>query len=267
VFAEQRVFGLLVMIEWNLFPAAFDVARLTLEAEFPLVLVVFFMARIAIGLQFFLVQITLVATDAFCVSVFAEQRVLGLLVMIEYDLFPAGFIVASLAFGTKGSFVLIDLLVTLVAKLGRLLEFIIRMASLAFHFFVFAQQFKFRFAVVKVGSLPVLFLVAILALWPQTALMFIRLFMTTVALGRCFAIFFQREMTVLAKNFAIQVSTFEKIARIRVIKSDSVHDYDACISAFMVGMAFFAWLFFLKQTVIALPAGNILGHFFVTVFA
>jgi hypothetical protein len=44
MFAEQRVFGLLVMIEWNLFPAALDMAGLAFESEFPLVLVVLLVA-------------------------------------------------------------------------------------------------------------------------------------------------------------------------------------------------------------------------------
>ena len=92
-----------------------------------------------------------------------------------------------------------------VAQLGRFLEFVIQMASLALRVLVLAQQIEFRFAVVKVSRLPVFFLVTILALRPQTAFMFICLFMTTIALGGSFPIFFHREVAVFAKHFAVQV--------------------------------------------------------------
>jgi hypothetical protein len=208
-----------------------------------------------------------VATDAFCVAVFAQQRVFGFLVMVERDFFPFNIVVTSFTLGAKSSFVFVILLVTVITKLGRIFEFVIQMASCAFNFFVFALQIKFRFAMVEMGRLPVFFLVAILALRPQPAFMFICLFVATVALGGCFPIFFLRGVAVLAKDFAIQVRAFQRKASRLVIKINGIQFYDAHIPAFVVGMAFFAWFLFLQQTVIAPLIGDILRHFLVTVFA
>ena len=139
--------------------------------------------------------------------VLAQQRVFGLLVMVEGDFFPFDVVVTGFALGTEFTLVpllpIIVLLVTLVAKLGRILEFVIQMASCTFNFFVLALQIKFGFAVVEMGRLPVFFLVAILALRPQRAFVLIRLFMTAVAFGWRFPIFLHWGMAVLAENFAV----------------------------------------------------------------
>jgi hypothetical protein len=105
--------------------------------------------------------------------VFAEQGVFGLLVMIEQNLFPALFVMASLTFGAESPLVLIFLLVAIVAQLGRVLVFIVDMALRAFHILVLAQQVELGLAVIEVSRLPVFFFVAILALDPEFAFVFV----------------------------------------------------------------------------------------------
>jgi hypothetical protein len=133
-----------------------------------------------------------VATDTFCVAVFSQQRVFGLLVMIEQNFFPTGFVVAGFALGTKGSLVFVVLLVTVVAELGRILEIIIQVTILAFRVLVLAQQIKFRFAVVEMSRFPVFFHMAVLAFGPQYAFMLIGFFVAAVAFGWSVTIFFRR---------------------------------------------------------------------------
>lgn len=71
------------------------------------VFVILLVTRETIGLQFVLVQVTFVTADAFCIPVFAQQRVFGFLVMVEDNLFPAFFDMASFAFRTKAALMLI----------------------------------------------------------------------------------------------------------------------------------------------------------------
>lgn len=139
VLPKQGKFGFFVMIERNLFPAALDVARLALRSEFAFVLIVFFMARDAGSLQFYFIQIARVTADAFCLAMLSEQRIFGLLVMIEQDIFPALGIMASFAFGAKVPLMLIVLLMTIVAQTRGIFEFVIDMASLALHIHMFSK--------------------------------------------------------------------------------------------------------------------------------
>jgi hypothetical protein len=75
------------------------------------VFVIFFMARETVRFQLILVQIAFVAADTLHFTVLAEQRILGLPVMVEHDLFPALRIMAGFALGTEASLVLVILFV------------------------------------------------------------------------------------------------------------------------------------------------------------
>jgi hypothetical protein len=54
-------------------------------------------------------------TDAFHLMMLSEQWVLGLLVMVEQNLFPAHFVMTGFALGPKGTSVLVVLIMTVVA--------------------------------------------------------------------------------------------------------------------------------------------------------
>jgi hypothetical protein len=126
--AQQGKFGLFVMVEKYPFPLDLGVATFALGTKTPFVFVVFLVARVAIGRKLDLVQIALMATDAFRLTVFSQQGVLGLFVMIEQYFFPPPIGVAGFALGAKSSLVLVVLSVTRVALQRRVLEMLIRMA-------------------------------------------------------------------------------------------------------------------------------------------
>ena len=263
------------MIEGNTFPALLGMAALALGAKFSLVpfflVIVLLVAGDALLLELILVQVTLVAFGTLDFLVLAQQRILGLLVVIENALFPALLVVASLALGTEFALVpllsVIVLLVTVVAQLGRVLVLVVDMALCTFHLFVLVKQFELGLAVVEMQGLPVFFLMAILAFWPETAFMLVSLFMAVVALCRRIPIFLLRQVTILAQHLAVQVGAFQNIAGFRVIKADGNQLYYARIPTFMIGMALLAGFLFLQQAVIAFSVGYILGHFLVAILA
>ena len=110
VLAQQRVIGLLVVVENNLFPALCVMASLTLGSEIALVLVVFLVAGIAVHLELVLIQVSLVAIVALHIAMLSKQREFGLPVMIERDFLPAALDMTGLAFRPKLALVLVVLL-------------------------------------------------------------------------------------------------------------------------------------------------------------
>lgn len=273
--SAQRKFCFPVVIKWNFFPAAFDMAGFALGAEFSLVpfslVIVLLVAGDTLLLELVLVQVALMASGALRFLVFAQQRILGTLVVVEDDLFPSLHVVTGLAFGTEFSLVpflpVIVLLVTVVAQLGCVFVLIVDMTLCTFHVFVLIQQIELGLAVVEVHGLPVFFLVAILALGSQSALMLVGLLMATVALGGGVAIFLQRRMAVLAKDFAVCMSAFKGKAGGLMIEVDRIHFYNARVAAFVFSVTLFARLLFLHQAVIAPLLRNFLADIFVTIFA
>jgi hypothetical protein len=103
--AKQLVFCLVVMIKDDLFPALVVVTGLALGSEFPLVplflVIVLFVTGKTIHLQLVLVQVAFVTRCAFDVPVLPAQRILGFLVVIKRNLFPATLDMAGLALGAE----------------------------------------------------------------------------------------------------------------------------------------------------------------------
>lgn len=75
MFADQREYGF-SMIEGGLFPGFFLVAGFAFLAFLAFVLVIFFMAGIALGIELVLIQIAFVATGALHILMFAQQWIL-----------------------------------------------------------------------------------------------------------------------------------------------------------------------------------------------
>lgn len=110
--AYQWIFGFFGMVEQNFFPSFFKVAAITFRAETTFMFVIFFMTRYTASLQFFLVQISLMAAGAFEFMMFKEQGILCLFCMVEQNVFPALFYVTRFAFRAEITFVLVILFMT-----------------------------------------------------------------------------------------------------------------------------------------------------------
>jgi len=81
-------------------------------------------------------------------------------------------------------------------------EFVLDVASQAFHINVLTQYAESGFAMIKVERLPVYFFMAVLAFGSQRALVLVILGMTPVAGLLDETKLLGREMAVLAQNFA-----------------------------------------------------------------
>ena len=106
VSSGQREFRYPV-IELDFAPRLLMVAGFAFLPLLAFMLVVFLMASEAIGFQLVLVQIAFVASNTLGIFVFSEQRIFGLLVMVEDDFLPALFVVAGFTFGTEVALVLV----------------------------------------------------------------------------------------------------------------------------------------------------------------
>ena len=139
------------MVEQDFFPALLVMASFTLGPEVPLVLVVFFMALVALK-RSVLELVVWMAILALHIRMFAQQWKMGFAV-VEMGRFPIFFLVAVLAFRPQGTFVFIRLFVATDAFDGRLPVFLLRgVAILAQDFAaqVRTLQFKPGSQVVKV---------------------------------------------------------------------------------------------------------------------
>ena len=106
-------------------------------------------------------------------------------IMIEVPDRPIAHIVATVTFPTEPQFMLVFFLVTAIALRLGILEFCRFMAQLALGLEVLAQQGELGLAVIEADiiALPTLFIVAIFALLPLLALMFVVLLVAGIALG------------------------------------------------------------------------------------
>lgn len=95
------------MIERRGVPAFFAVTGFALGAEYALVRVVFFVTGSAIGLELVFVEVARMAALTFDGCMLVGQRVFGVPIMAERNLFPIRFSVTSDAFLPKVAFVII----------------------------------------------------------------------------------------------------------------------------------------------------------------
>ena len=92
---------------------------------------------------------------AFGGLVFAAQGVLGVLVMVEQNVLPDFFVVATLAFNAELAFVLVVLLMAPQAIHRRVLEYRALVASVALDLIVLAVQRETGFVVIKARVIPI----------------------------------------------------------------------------------------------------------------
>ena len=144
-------------------PILLDMALLALVAFLALMFIVFLMAGNARGFQFVVVQVAGMAILAFGGLVFAAQGVLGVLVMVEQNVLPDFFVVATLAFSAELAFVLVVLLMAPQAIHRRVLEYRALVASVALDLIVLAMQRETGLVVIEARVIPITLRVAVTA--------------------------------------------------------------------------------------------------------
>ena len=123
MFADKRVFRVLIVVEGHGFPVLFAMAFLAFLPEGGPVDVVFLMAGIAVGRRLVFIQRALVAAVAFRLPMIALEGVCGVAIMLKEQDFPVPFSVATLAFLAITAFMFVIFLVAGVA-IGRCLVFV-----------------------------------------------------------------------------------------------------------------------------------------------
>lgn len=137
--AFQRIFGMPIMIEQQLFPFLFGMAIRALFPVQTLMDVVFLMTSMAGGGSFLCIERALVAAVAFGGFVLSFQWILGVAVVIEHDVFPYEIRMARPAFLSIVPFMLVVFLMARVAVERSRFVTLVGMAVLARHCAVFAR--------------------------------------------------------------------------------------------------------------------------------
>ena len=177
---EQRILGLLCMVEQNFFPFSLDMATFAFGAKTAFVFIVFLVTGKTVHRQFFFGHIALVTATAFRGQMLAQQGIFGFFGMVEQDLFPALLKVTALAFLAEITLVRI---IFLVAGKAGFLEFFFLYITLvterAFQFFMFPEQGIFGlFCMVENDFFPAFFHVASFAFCPKVTLVLVVFFVT-----------------------------------------------------------------------------------------
>lgn len=167
------------------FPSLIVMAALALLPLLGLMHVVLLVAGKAVGLQLFLVHITLVAGDTFDLLVFVAQLELGL-VVVEGGPYPRIHVVARLALETVLAFMFVVLLMTGIT--GRL-QFLRKRAVLvttgALDALMSAEQFEVRvLVVVELCLLPFAGVVTFIAFLPEGAPVHVVDLVARITIGR-----------------------------------------------------------------------------------
>ena len=202
MFAQQREFGLLLVIEDDLFPIFLVVASLALRPEFAFVrfVILFLMAREAKHGRIFelVVWVTFCALHFF---VLAQQFELGLIV-IEVGHLPilGGMAVLALVAQFALMSLVIILLMATYASLWNAFVLAVDVALRALHFDVLSDQFEFGLIVIKTSGLPIFFCMALSTVLTQFAFvcLLVIFLMTVKTYARRLAEFLTGFMAALA---------------------------------------------------------------------
>ena len=222
VLFAQREFRV-VMIEIRILPTSLVMAALAFLAQaaaMPFFLVVFLVAGNALGGQLLgLIKQALfrqVTGIALGLAMFALQGVMGVLVMVKIDFFPALVVVAGLALGAITPLVplfLVDLLVTTIAGQRGLLIGLVGVTLLTLDLGMLAtNQRKLGLFVIEARVCPLPFVMTVLALASQMPLVPLLLVVLLVALVtklRCLPILELGLMTAFAFTVLVGAEQFE----------------------------------------------------------
>lgn len=206
--AQQREFGFFLMIEQDLFPVAFGVARFALATEFSFMslIVILLVARAAQLRRVFILLVDM-AFIALHVIVLAQQLEVGL-VVIELGRLPIFLTMAFRAIRPQLTFVCLVIILLMAGhtSLERIFIFAVDMAFIALHLFMLAQQFEIGLAVVEVGGFPIFLDVALGAVGAQSAFVLVVFLVTANTSGSGFTVFLAFNMATLALHLFVKVT-------------------------------------------------------------
>lgn len=137
--AFEWEFGVLFVVELCLLPALFCVAGVTFLSVTPTVLVIVFMAAVAVLFGFYLVYSFFVTGLTDSLFVFAFQREVGITIMLEFGFNPIARAVTVFALVAIAPIVDIVQGVAGIAVLRCLLISRVQVAAVTGNFFVFSQ--------------------------------------------------------------------------------------------------------------------------------
>ena len=109
MFVAHHKTGITVVVEAGFFPGFFCMTTFTLVTQAAFVGIFLTMAATATGWGFLLIQWSTMTIGTACLTVTAQQLELGIDVMAEYQLLPAGFLVTTFVTLTERGLVLVIL--------------------------------------------------------------------------------------------------------------------------------------------------------------
>ena len=264
--AKQREFRLCVMIEHHGVPAAGTVTGVTTLTMAPPVHIIIAMTRNTISGKFMAKRSVAMAGVAGDLTMFPGQRIIGALVVIEADAFPA-FLAMAVGTGCAVTPCMhIVETVTGIAPASLVLILLIGMAAIAGYPGMLPMQGKICLVMVKVLPVPALFCMAVVTLLAKVSPVHIICFMTgkTALFGT--AVLFTCRMACHAVRSGMR--TLQCVIRLIVIKRLPAELDDIRIAALVILMATAAFLpADLAASVEAFSFLHVAGHILVAIQA
>lgn len=177
-------------------------------AQAALMYVIGAMASDTRATHFFLVQWRFVAAFALCGTMFAEQRIVSVFVVVEMDVFPITLGMTGLALLAEAPFVRVVFTVAANTGFWRLGVTGVLMAIRAFGIGMLTEQWKFSLGVVEGGVFPVFFVMASFAFRAKRAFMDVVFFVAGITFVRRFAVFDAGFMAVRARDLRCFMRAF-----------------------------------------------------------
>ena len=183
VLAQQRIFGVLVMIELGGFPLLLAVASRTFLAQSALMNIILAVARNTSSGCFLFVERPLVASQAFHRFMLAQQLEFGFVVMVELDVSSRLSVWQVSHFLPYCPLCLSTLMASHTFMRRTFIAARVSMAFAAFHFYVFATESKAGLfeTVIEFCFLPITLVMAAFTIGAQATLVLIILAMTVIA--------------------------------------------------------------------------------------
>ena len=128
VFADEFILGIAFMVEVSLVPGFGRMARLTLFTVTTVMRVFQTMTLVALARRVFVTVIGM-TEDTVGFGMFIFQRKFGVLVVIKAGFTPTSFNMAGLTFLAQFTFVNVHLLMTVIAFVGRIAVFFLRLMT------------------------------------------------------------------------------------------------------------------------------------------
>ena len=265
--ADQRIAGVLAVVEAHFRPAAAGMAGFAALAEMPFVIVVFEMTRDAGHLEFVRERVFTMATVAVLLRMLAVEYEIRIPIVIEARIVPATRAVAVAALIAATTIVCIVFRVTVVALRRGVLKRVVGMAVETCRLLVLADQRVVGRVVVELDVEPLRGRMTVAARRSQCFSVRVVVFMTGIAVAGSVAMFLVRSMARGAFGFGMFAKQWE-IGEI-VVECLFIQLHDVGISTLVIRMAARAGriLRLLESAVEARRLVDVVGDVFVTVKA